>query len=105
MSGSTDGPGLLTMSEVAHALQMEVRTLKRLIRMGLFPAPLQMSPGVSVWTREDVAAHVYRVANQHRFRVAKTPPGDKPEEKPKGQPRHSGGQRRPFTGQLDAEPS
>ncbi len=81
----TDPPPLLTRDEVARRLRMEVRTLRRLIEAGEFPRPLQVSPGVVVWTAADVAAHEYRIANRGRFR-AKRPPKANPGP-PKAKPR------------------
>lgn len=89
-----DGPDqeFPTREEVARYLRMEVSTLKRLIAAGEFPEPFPLSPGVLVWTREEVHAWAVLRAIRSRFRAAE----------PKRRARDSSGQPRESEGQSGA---
>lgn len=80
---SIDGPDddLLTLHEVAKYLRMEVKTLRRLIAAGQFWEPTEISPGVRVWSAEDVA--VFRAYRERAPRMRKTPAAaEEPARKP-----------------------
>jgi prophage regulatory protein len=49
---------LLKPDEVAHLLRVHQRHLRRLVREGKFPAPIQVSERKPVWSEADVAAWI-----------------------------------------------
>lgn len=81
-SRSLDGPekDLLTIREVAEYLRLTTKTLRRLVAEGKFFAPVEVSPGVKLWTAEDVAVYRAWRERQHRLR-----PPEK-SKRPEGQP-------------------
>ena len=48
--------GLMTADEVADHLQIDIRTLQRLVHEGAVPAPLRIGGRIPRWRREDVDA-------------------------------------------------
>lgn len=64
-------PRLYTRDEVAKLLRVEPRTLARLIEAGQFPRPQQSSPGVRVWSEDDLTYYRLWMALRHRLRPAK----------------------------------
>ena len=70
-----DGPerDLLELSEVSSYLRMSEKTLRRLVRLGRFPRPLEISDGVRVWSWRDVLYWV--LLTEIKPRLIPDPPG------------------------------
>ena len=47
-------PDLLTAKEVAHRLSIAVRTLHRLVRAGVVPAPVRLTRKIIRWRVADI---------------------------------------------------
>ena len=80
MQRNIDGPekDLLTKREVADYLRLKIKTLDRLVESGQFFEPVEVSPGIKLWTAEDVAVYRAWRERQHRLKKAEVPA-----EKPK----------------------
>ena len=70
-------PELYPADEVAKRLRIEKRTLTRLIEAGEFPRPQKPSPGVQVWSNEDIEYYRLRMQLRPRLRAKKPKPADK----------------------------
>ena len=70
-----DAESLFTLAEVAKQLRMEQKTLSRLIGAGEFPRPIQPSPGIRVWTVNDVLYYRLRIELASRLRPARKKAG------------------------------
>jgi predicted DNA-binding transcriptional regulator AlpA len=71
------GDGLYLIGEVAFRLRMETKTLRRLIETGEFPRPLQPSPGIQVWSDEDIEYYRLRMQLRPRLRPSRKKPPEK----------------------------
>lgn len=71
-----DGPHqeFLTKEETAAYLRMDKRTLDRLIRTGEFPRPIEISPGIKLWSWRDVLYWSLRA--ELKSRLVGENPGD-----------------------------
>lgn len=71
---TVDGPeqDFLELSEVATYLRLSTSTLKRLIRDGTFPRPVEMSAGVKVWPWKDCLLWALLVEARGRMKPART---------------------------------
>lgn len=76
-----DGPenDHLELSEVASYLRVSSSTLKRLVREGKFPRPIEVSPGVRAWLWRDCVLWMWLAEARPRMRAARKP---QPKEKP-----------------------
>ena len=68
---------LLSLVDVAKALGLEPRTVRRLIDAGEFPRALRPSPGVSVWEPSDVQFYRHKMRLRHRLKPSRNPPPGK----------------------------
>ena len=68
-----DGPDqdYLELHEVAAYLRMGVKTLRRLVQAGDFPHPVELSPGVRVWSWRDVLYWTLGAELRPRLRAAR----------------------------------
>ena len=65
------------MHEVAEYLRLTIKTLRREIDAGRFFEPVEFSPGVKLWSAEDVA--VYRAWRERQNRLRRSEKSKKPE--------------------------
>jgi len=53
---------LLTVAQVAAALQVSQRTIWRSVSNGIFPAPIKLGGRIARWKRSDIYAHIEKQA-------------------------------------------
>lgn len=94
---TVDGPeqDLLELSEVASYLRMSEPTLRRLIRLGKFPRPLEISDGVRVWSWRDILYWVLLTEIRPRLRAKTEKPNPGQERSSPDQSRSTGKRAKP----------